>query len=318
MGRNLHSYRISPLPDRWGALRAPEITAISASAFLYERVCAPPEDPSPVPQVLIVAAHPDDEVMGAGARLRRLRSAFLLHLTDGAPHDGVDARAAGFDEPDSYARARRLEVMRALGLAGIGTHRVYNLGLPDQTASFHLAALARHVHDLLLSLHPEIVLTHSYEGGHPDHDAAAFAVHAACALLERGQSAPGRVARGNAARVASPVAPLVVEFPSYHAGPEGMVLARFRDETGARVLALSPAERELKQRLVDCFVTQRRMLSQFPLDIECYRRAPEYDFTTPPHPGRLWYEWFNWGIGGERWREHAGAALAELGLEPPL
>lgn len=275
--------------------------ATSASALLFERFCAPAEDPSPVPQVLIVAAHPDDEVLGAGARLRRLRSASLLHLTDGAPRDGVDARAAGFEGPDGYARARRLEVMRALGLAGIGAHRVYNLGLPDQTASHHLAALARHVHDLLLSLHSEIVLTHSYEGGHPDHDAAAFAVHAACALLERGRAAP-----------------LVVEFPAYHAGPEGMVLARFLDETGARVLALSPAERELKQRLVDCFVTQRRMLSQFPLEVECYRPAPAYDFTSPPHPGRLWYEWFDWGIGGERWRENAGAALAELGLQPPL
>jgi LmbE family N-acetylglucosaminyl deacetylase len=270
--------------------------------LLFEEFCAPPDDPVPAPRVLIVAAHPDDEVVGAGARLQRLRSAYLLHLTDGAPRDGADARAAGYDDPVTYARARRLELERALGLVGIGTHRLYTLGLPDQTASQHLAAVARHVHDLLLSLRPQIVLTHSYEGGHPDHDAAAFAVHAACALLEKG----------------SPRVPFVVEFPTYHAGPEGMVVGRFLDEAGSRVLVLNDAERELKRKLVECFVTQRRMLAQFPLEVEMYRPAPRYDFTAPPHPGRLWYEWFDWGITGERWREEATAALADLGLAPPL
>lgn len=288
-----------------------------AGELLFEHFCAPPEDPAPAPRVLIVAAHPDDEIVGAGARLQRLRSAYLLHLTDGAPRDGVDARAAGFNDAASYARARRRELERALGLVGIGTHRLYTLGLPDQTASHHLAAVARHVHDLLLSLRPEIVLTHSYEGGHPDHDAAAFAVHAACALLEKGRKAEDGGARMGSGKQ-SPRKPFVVEFPSYHAGPDGMVLGRFLDEAGSKVLVLSPAERELKRSLVECFVTQQRMLSQFPLEVEWYRPAPRYDFTTPPHSGRLWYEWFDWGMTGEHWREQAASALADLGLTSPL
>lgn len=285
--------------------------------LLFEHFCAPPDDPAPAPRALIVAAHPDDEVVGAGARLQRLRSAHLLHLTDGAPRDGVDARAAGFDDIAAYARARRCELERALGLVGIGSHRLYTLGLPDKTVSDHLAAVARHVHDLLLSIRPEIVLTHSYEGGHPDHDAAAFAVHAACALLEKGRTAEDGGTRPRP-RPRAAHKPFVVEFPSYHAGPDGMVVGRFLDETGSRVLVLSDAERELKRKLVECFITQQRMLSQFPLEVEWYRPAPSYDFTAPPHAGRLWYEWLDWGITGERWRERAASALDDLGLTSPL
>ena len=36
---------------------------------------------------LVVAAHPDDETVGAGAQLMRLPQLVLMHLTDGAPRD---------------------------------------------------------------------------------------------------------------------------------------------------------------------------------------------------------------------------------------
>lgn len=42
-------------------------------------------------RMLIVVAHPDDETIGFGAQLCRLRDALLLHVTDGAPRD----KAAG-------------------------------------------------------------------------------------------------------------------------------------------------------------------------------------------------------------------------------
>jgi hypothetical protein len=66
--------------------------------------------------------------------------------------------------------------------------------------------------------------------------------------------------------------------------------------------------------MFDCFVTQQHMLAQFKLDAERFRRAPEYNFSQPPHPGKLHYENFNWGITGQRWRELAAAALNSLGL----
>jgi LmbE family N-acetylglucosaminyl deacetylase len=282
-------------------------------ARLFDRFCTAAHDPATDPTVLVVAAHPVDEVIGAGVRLARLRTAWLLHLTDGAPRDGVDGRAAGYPDRDDYARARRLELLRALRLAGIGRHQLYSFGLPDQTASENLADLARRIRTLLAALQPEIVLTHPYEGGHPDHDSAAFAVHAACALYA------GRGAGENGTRYAeSSAPPLIVEFTSYHAGSEGMVTSRFLDGRGVRTLRLSEGECALKRRMLDCYATQHRVLSWFTFETESFRPAPRYDFTAPPHQGRLWYEWFDWGMAGERWRRNAQNALEALGLEGAL
>lgn len=46
----------------------------------------------------------------------------------------------------------------------------------------------------------------------------------------------------------------------------------------------------------------------FPIDVERFREAPEYDFTQPPHEGRLHYEYFDWGMTGDRWRSLASEA----------
>ena len=51
----------------------------------------------------------------------------------------------------------------------------------------------------------DLVLTHAYEGGHPDHDAVAFAVSG-----------------GGAARGSDAADTTVVEMPFYHAGPGGL------------------------------------------------------------------------------------------------
>jgi len=48
--------------------------------------------------------------------------------------------------------------------------------------------------------------------------------------------------------------------------------------------------------------------------MERFRAAPVYDFTQAPHPGKLFYENFDWGMTGERWRDLAAEALNELGM----
>jgi len=44
--------------------------------------------------VLVVVAHPDDETIGAGAMLASLDDVHVVHLTDGAPGDHTEVRAA--------------------------------------------------------------------------------------------------------------------------------------------------------------------------------------------------------------------------------
>lgn len=244
--------------------------------------------------VLIVAAHPDDETIGLGALLQRLPGATVLHVTDGAPRDGRDATRHGFASVAAYADARRAEALAALSVAGIPEDRALTLGVPDQEAALHLVPVAHRIAEALRKAKPDLVVTHAYEGGHPDHDAVAFAVRAALQMAGPRPSA---------------------EMTGYHAGPQGIEVGRFLPaEDEAIVFPLTPTSAAAKQRMVDCFATQRAVLAAFPIADELLRPAPPVDFTQPPHPGRLFYEQFAWGMDGTRFRILAAAARDGLGL----
>lgn len=252
---------------------------------------------------MVIVAHPDDETVGAGSRLPRLRDARFVYVTDGAPRDGRDAASHGLS-PAGYAELRRRELAAALALCGISPDQVLNLGCPDQQATAHMAALARRLLGLFAQVRPEAVLTHPYEGGHPDHDAVAFAVHAAAALLRR---------RG-------PWAPGIVEMASYHAGAGGIRPCAFLPDGLGEVatIELAPSEQRHKRALVECFATQRQTLAYFPIGTERLRPSPVYDFLRPPHEGRLFYESHAWGTTGSQFRRLAAQAMAELALEGRL
>jgi LmbE family N-acetylglucosaminyl deacetylase len=256
-------------------------------------------------KVIVVTAHPDDETIGAGILLRQTRNPVLIHVTDGAPRDMRDALAAGFSSRSDYAAARRQEVSQALSVAGVTPTETIQLQCVDQEASFKLVEITCALVDHFRRLRPDFVVTHPYEGGHPDHDAVAFGVHAACALLRENEQP----------------APLIVEMTSYHSSFGEMAVARFLAAHGTppEALHLNNEERELKQRMFRCFVTQQRVLSSFPIEEELFRLAPHYSFTDVPHPGRLFYEQFEWGMTGSRWRKLATTALEQLGLaEDPV
>ncbi len=235
--------------------------------------------------VALVAAHPDDETIGAGAVLPLFRRLLLVHVTDGAPRDGADAAAHGFADLASYAAARRAELAAALQVAGIAPVRA-ELGAPDQAASDAMLPLTRALRALLRRHAITAVLTHPYEGGHPDHDAAAFVTAQAAAGLTQ------------------------IEFASYHADAGGgMIVGGFLPGPQPTILALAPAEQARKHAMLDCFTSQRATLAAFGALSESFRPAPAYDFTQPPHAGLLHYERHPWGMTGARWRSLAARAM---------
>jgi N-acetylglucosamine malate deacetylase 2 len=252
-------------------------------------------------RVLLVAAHPDDEVIGAGGQFPDLLDRLIIvHVTDGSPVDGADAQRAGFSSNADYAQRRFEESYRAAKLAGLTAEQFMQIRVQDQRASFDLRTLSMRVGAIFEEVRPDLVLTHSYEGGHPDHDATAFAVQAASTLVERtGVRAPRRW-----------------EFTSYFAGPEGMVAGRFLPGSEHEVVrTLSADRRELKRRMLACFTTQSATLQNFTVDDERFRPAPRYDFAQPPHAGKLHYDNYNWGITSEHFRALAKEASGQLELD---
>lgn len=251
-------------------------------------------------RVVAVLAHPDDEVLGCGALLARVPDITLVHVTDGAPRDGADAERLGLADWSAYARARWAEAEAGLDLAGVPASRHIGFGVPDQEAAFQLPALARRLEPFVRAA--EAVLTHAFEGGHPDHDAVAYAVHAAVQLAR---------AQGGS--------PRIVEMPFYHGGPEGWIRQRFLPHPGAgpqALLRLSQEEQRLKQRMAAAHRTQSGVLADFRLDRERFRLAPAYAFATLPNRGRLLYERHRWNLDGRRWLECVRQADAALGLDP--
>lgn len=245
---------------------------------------------------LLVAAHPDDEVIGAGARLARWPCLTLVHITDGSPRNMDDARRHGFDTATAYARARRSELESALCAGQVDDCQLLELEIPDQEAALHLVTLTHRLSELIAKLRPQLILTHPYEGGHPDHDACAFALRAACRVSECSRK--------------------LYEFTSYHSWKGALRSGEFLSNGENEIFThrLTEEERSRKQTMLSCFRTQHEMLRQFDTSRESFRAAPDYDFTVPPHDGPLYYERYNWSINGRRFRELAASAARELGL----
>lgn len=250
------------------------------------------EDPSRA-RILVLAAHPDDETIGASSILAAAGEAFVVHATDGAPNDAA-LRPPGMDRA-TYAAVRRREVVEALALVGLGKERIRRIGLVDQEACTALPHLVVALAALVDELRPDVLVAQPYEGGHPDHDACAFAAQAM-----------DRLAR----------APLVrVEMASYH-DDAGRFAPLELLSPGADVVEvrLSPIERDRKRAMFERFATQREVLAPFPLDVERFRPPPRYDFRRPPHEGPLHYERLGWPMSGARFVELTAAAMADLGL----
>jgi LmbE family N-acetylglucosaminyl deacetylase len=242
-------------------------------------------------RIMLVAAHPDDEIIGAGIQMTRWipGQVTFVHATDGSPLDSRHAQAAGFETREEYASERRRELGEALRLAGMSEARCVELGFIDQQAHLHLPELVEKLAELIDEIRPAIIYTHPYEGGHPDHDAVALAV-----------------------AHASRPRPAVWEFTSYHAGVHGVVRGGFLQSGAVQTNLLTAPERALKLEMFQCFRSQEPVLRDFPIVEEKFRIAPAYDFTKPPHPGPLHYETLGWNITGEDWRRSASEVLGTL------
>lgn len=253
-----------------------------------------------VRRVMVIAAHPDDEIVGAGVILPVLPNAIVVHASNGVPADPRYASWAGFSSAEAYEQARKAEALRALEMMGLPEHRLLRLGFEDQQLSRQLVGLTQALAEVIAEHQPDLLITHPYEGGHPDHDSVAFACHHVFPLLERrGVPLPG-----------------LVEMTSYFSRDGERVVGEFAQaNTGAATIELGEESRALKAELYGCYVSQKDLLATFALEVERLRWAPQYDFSKPPEVPEILYDRYELGTSSSHWLELSRAASAKLKAE---
>lgn len=205
--------------------------------WLDAQAIAPVDAATLVPagrRAVVVAPHPDDEVLAVGGLLAQLapleREMLIVAVTDGtASHPGSAEWSA-----QRLAAERPLESRRAwdcLGLRIDGPARAMRLGLPDGGLEASSSVLAQ---TLTALLRPnDVVFTTWRHDGHPDHEATGRA----CATAAAGAGAR------------------LIEVPvwAWHWAEPGD--ARLPWHRASR-LALDGTANRLKRRAVDAFTSQ--------------------------------------------------------------
>lgn len=232
-------------------------------------------------RTLVVVAHPDDEAIGCGALLQRMRNPLVVFATDGAPRQAKWWQKYGSRE--AYTELRRQEARQALSEVGISGPEFLSdddsQPFPDQELFQRVPEAVAALIRLVERFRPQALLTHSYEGGHPDHDACCF------------------VASVVARRCGLPA----WEMPLYRRDAEGNVVQQqFIHPGGGEVtIEASAVEQQRKQRMLEAYRSQQEVVAAFDSSIERLRPLHDYDFARPPHEGRLNYEEWGWEMTRE-------------------
>ena len=133
---------------------------------------------APTARLVVVAPHPDDEVLACGGLLSMHAESggavLLVAVTDGeASHRGSTVWTRS-----ELASRRCSERVQGLERLGLPAAQIERLALPDGHLAEHMAALRSR---LLALLQPDDVLVSTWpHDGHPDHEAAGRAARLAC------------------------------------------------------------------------------------------------------------------------------------------
>lgn len=221
---------------------------------------------------LVLIPHPDDEVVGCAIAIARARAAGAeisgLYLTTGVPaRERVwPWRRSGYPALVERRREEAKRAAAALGLAPAGF-----LDWPSRTLKSHLDEAMAAISRVLAARAIDEIWTPAWEGGHQDHDVTNFL----------------------AARLAGKLP--VREFAEYNLSGGRVQSQTFAQPNGTEAtLTLTAEEARLKAELLAIYRSERMNLRYVRLRQESLRPLASYDYRSPPHPGRLFCERFQW------------------------
>jgi LmbE family N-acetylglucosaminyl deacetylase len=147
--------------------------------IMYRAFCLCADDIAPFIEShssMIIAPHPDDEVLGSGVAMIRARQkgqfVSTVIVTDGR----AASPQSTLISPDEIAALRRGEALKANAALGIAADNVHFLNFRDNETSNHIDEIAAALRVKIEQVKPQLIfIPHDFDK-HPDHRSVVVAV----------------------------------------------------------------------------------------------------------------------------------------------
>lgn len=223
-------------------------------------------------RILVLIAHPDDEVVGVAAALMRVRAAgaktYGVYLSHGCLAKDTLWRweRSTYETMVAQRFAEAQKAADYLGLDIVGPQ-------PTRAAREiwpHLQAVHDDVLNAMHHCRADVVWAPAYEGGNPDHDALN-----ALAITLKG--------------------PMLYEYSEYHyAGQKNHSNDFIMKRGDEMMITLCDDERVMKRKTLKFYASEQKNLGSITCQQEMLRPLKAYDYSRPPHIGTLGYARFAW------------------------
>ncbi len=221
--------------------------------------------------ILILAPHPDDEVVGTCAIIKRGlelgQRFYIFFMTNGV----ISREEMWFFEKKKYSRRlkkRLSEMKRAVKYLGIKKYYLQNI--PSRSLKMHIVKTINKIKFIIQNHNITTIFTPAYEGGHQDHDVANFMASKFIKQLN------------------------VYEFAEYNNfGGKSVSNTFFGEDLNEEILTLNDKEIFFKKKMLSIYKSETKNLGHIKVVRETFRKLVSYDYSQRPHEGKLFYERFN-------------------------
>jgi len=221
--------------------------------------------------ILVVAPHPDDEIVGLGITIRKLlkkrKKISIFFPTNGV----VSKNQMWFWERNQYKHLvsiRKKEMRKSLKILGVDSF--YYQDIPTRTLKERISQTYEKIRKIIKIKKIDTIFCPAYEGGHQDHDITNFI----CSRFKRKIQ--------------------VFEFAEYNFFKRKINVNKFiKSLNKEKIIILNENEKLYKKKLLAVYASEKKNLSFLSPNVESYRKITCYDYVKPPHKGTLFYRRFS-------------------------
>ena len=216
--------------------------------------------------VLFVIPHPDDEIVGSCILIKnflRKQKVTLVFLTNGV----ISPNTNWFWKRKNYKKDVSIRYQEMLkSLANLGVNDFFLQDIPTRHLKSNIDKSYFFLKQIILDKNIDTVFCPAYEGGHQDHDVANFIVSKLKPYCK------------------------IFEFPEYNFHGRVINTNTFFEINGSEiVLDLDNEQKLFKTKCMNIYKSEKKNLKYINLKQECFRPLVNYDYSSPPHNGVLFY-----------------------------